>query len=105
MIRLALWTALAALALPAAATALTQEQVDGIVRTLDDRQRNSGDYKALVYIERKERNKNDTIYEALVYRRDVTDRLVILFLKPKEEAGKGYLRIDKNLFLYDPTVG
>ena len=30
---------------------------------------------------------------------------MILFLKPKSETGKGYLRLDKNLFMYDPTVG
>ena len=41
----------------------------------------------------------------VVYRRDVADKLVILFLKPQTEAGKGYLRVDSNLFLYDPTVG
>lgn len=87
------------------ALALDQAETDKLVKALDERQRNSGDYKSLVYIERKERNKNDVIYEAAIYRRDATDRLVILFQKPKEEAGKGYLRIDKNLFMYDPTVG
>ena len=30
---------------------------------------------------------------------------MILFTKPKGEAGKGYLRLDKNLWFYDPTVG
>lgn len=100
--------ALAVLAVATAAparAALTEEESLKIVKTIDERQRNSGDYKSLVFIERKERNKNDTVYEALIYRRDATDKLVILFQKPKEEAGKGYLRVDKNLFLYDPTVG
>jgi len=106
----------AALALPAMALlatlvaapvahALEQADVDRLVKQLDDRQRNSGDYRATVFIERKERNKNDTVNEASIYRRDATDRLVILFTKPKEEAGKGYLRIDKSLFFYDPSVG
>jgi hypothetical protein len=40
-----------------------------------------------------------------VYRRDADDQLVLLFLKPQAEAGKGYLRVDKNLFFYDPSVG
>lgn len=87
------------------ARALDQATVDKLVAQVDDRQRNSGDYKALVYLERKERDKNDTILEAYVYRRDLTDKLVILFTKPKEQAGQGYLKIDKNLFMYDPTVG
>ena len=76
-----------------------------MLQKLDDRQRNSGDYKALVYLERKERDKNDLIYQLVVYRRDEKDKLMMLFLKPKAEAGKGYLRIDKNLFMYDPATG
>ena len=87
------------------ALALAQPEVDKLLQQVDERQRNVGDYRSIVYIERKERNKNDVIYEASVYRRDVADKFIILFQKPKEEAGKGYLRLDKNLFLYDPTVG
>ena len=30
---------------------------------------------------------------------------MILFTKPKGEAGKGYLRLEKNLWSYDPNVG
>jgi outer membrane lipoprotein-sorting protein len=87
------------------ALAATQEEVDAIVKELDERQRNSGDYKALCYIEQKEKDKNDLVYQAVYYRRDDDDKFMILFLKPKSEAGKGYLRLDKNLFMYDPTVG
>ncbi|MEQ8980163.1 MAG: outer membrane lipoprotein-sorting protein, partial [Deltaproteobacteria bacterium] len=94
-----------ALLTPDAAWALDQKKVDAIVKELDDRQRNSGDYKALCYIEQKERGKNDLVYQGVFYRRDEDDKLMILFLKPKSEAGKGYLRLDKNMFMYDPTVG
>jgi outer membrane lipoprotein-sorting protein len=97
--------ALAALLAAAPASALTQAEVDAVVERLDVRQRNSGDYKALAYIEQKERGKNDLFYQSVFYRRDADDKLMILFLKPKSEAGKGYLRLDKNLFMYDPTVG
>ena len=76
-----------------------------ILQTIDDRQRNGGDYKALAYIEQKEKNKEMMVYESVIYRRDEDDKLMILFLRPKAEAGKGYLRLDKNLFIYDPTVG
>ena len=88
-----------------AAAALDQEQMHKLLQDLDDRQRNSGDYKSLVFIEQKEKDKSDLLYEAVIYRRDADDKLMILFLKPKSEAGKGYLRLDKNLFMYDPTVG
>ena len=69
------------------------------------RQANSGDYRSVAYLEQKEKGKADTAFEIVFYRRDADDKLMILFTKPKNEAGKGYLRVDKNLFLYDPTVG
>lgn len=72
---------------------------------LDRRQRALGDYKALLYMEQKEKGKGDLVYQAVTYRRDSEGKFVFLFLKPKTEAGKGYLRIDKNLFFYSPTVG
>ena len=93
-----------ALAEPAKAP-LSAEQMLELLKVVDDRQRNSGDYKVLSYIEQKERDKDLLVYEAVVYRRDEDDKLMILFLRPKSEAGKGYLRMDKNLFMYDPSVG
>jgi outer membrane lipoprotein-sorting protein len=88
-----------------AQAALDATQMTAALTLIDDRQRNGGDYKSVVFIEQKEKGKADLVYQAVVYRRDQDDKLVILFLKPQSEAGKGYLRIDKNLFLYDPTVG
>src|SRR4051812_26316454 len=100
----ALLVSLALLA-PALAHALTPDEVHKLLQLIDDRQRNSGDYKALVYIEQKEKDKSDAVREALVFRRDADDKLMILFTKPKGEAGKGYLRMEKNLWSYDPGTG
>ncbi|HZH04535.1 MAG TPA: outer membrane lipoprotein-sorting protein [Myxococcaceae bacterium] len=88
-----------------AAEPLNAEQMGELLRTIDDRQRNSGDYKAVAYLEQKEKDKTDVVREAVVYRRDADDRLIILFAKPKSEQGKGYLRQEKNLWFYDPNVG
>lgn len=87
------------------AWALDKAEMIDLLEVIDDRQRNTGDYKARAYIEQKQRNKEDLVYEAVIYRRDGSNQFSLLFAKPKSEAGKGYLRIDKNLFLYDPTVG
>lgn len=87
------------------ADTLTQVALDSLIAEIDDRQRNSGDWKAQAYLEQKEKGKNDTVYDAVFYRRDADDKLMILFLKPKSERGKGYLRMDKNLWFYDPRVG
>ncbi|HET7826711.1 MAG TPA: outer membrane lipoprotein-sorting protein [Anaeromyxobacter sp.] len=103
--RLAALLAAAALAVPAAAAALTDAELSKVVGEIDERQRNQGDWKALCYMEQKEKGKTDVVYELLVFRRDEDDKQMFLFTKPKAEAGKGYLRIEKNLWLYDPTVG
>ncbi len=97
--------ALVVTSLLATGAPLSHEQMVAALATVDSRQRNSGDYKALAYIEQKQKDKNDLLYESVVYRRDEDEKLMILILKPKSEAGKGYLRLDKNLFMYDPTVG
>jgi outer membrane lipoprotein-sorting protein len=95
----------AALLGPAPARALTEPELAKVIREIDERQRNQGDWKALCYMEQKERDKTDVVYELLVYRRDADDKQMFLFTKPRSEAGKGYLRIEKNLWLYDPSTG
>jgi hypothetical protein len=89
----------------APARALDDQQMLELLKRIDDRQQNTGDYKALAYIEAKERGKSDRVQEAVIYRRDEEDKLMILLLKPKSERGKGYLRLEKNLWMYDPAVG
>jgi len=91
--------------LAAAAPALSKEKMVELLKGIDERVRSSGDYKSLVYLEQHEKDKPDVAREALVYRRDADQKLMILFTKPKTEAGKGYLRVDKNLWYYDPNVG
>jgi outer membrane lipoprotein-sorting protein len=102
---LALALAAVLLLAPAAAAALGDGELAKVVREIDERQRNQGDWKALCYMEQKERGKTDVVYELLVFRRDEDDKQMFLFTKPKSEAGKGYLRIEKNLWLYDPATG
>ncbi|MGF1508749.1 MAG: outer membrane lipoprotein-sorting protein [Myxococcota bacterium] len=96
---------LASLFISATQTPLTDDEADQMLELLDEKQRTAGDFKTLVLIEQKEKDKNDLVYQSVVYRRDEDDKLLIMFLKPKSEAGKGYLRMEDNLFLYDPTVG
>ncbi len=85
--------------------ALDDKQVKELVLLIDDRQRNSGDYASTVFIDQKEKDGSTKAFEARVYRRDADDKWMILFTKPKAEAGKGYLRVEKNLFLYEPSLG
>jgi outer membrane lipoprotein-sorting protein len=91
-------------ALPAHAEISKQELVN-ILKTVDDRQRSQGDWRSQTYIEQKEKGKVAVVYDAMVYRRSADQRFMILFTKPKASQGQGYLRVDKNLWFYDPAVG
>jgi hypothetical protein len=97
--------AVAASLASSAALALTPGEVDKMVKTIDERQRNFGDFQGIAFIEQKEKGKSDKVFELSVYRRDSSDKMILLFLKPTTEAGKGYLKIESNLFFYDPKVG
>jgi outer membrane lipoprotein-sorting protein len=88
----------------ARAAASKAELVD-LLKVVDDRQRNQGDWRSNVYIEQKEKDKVAVVYEALVFRRSADQKFMILFTKPKSSQGQGYLRIDQNLWFYDPAVG
>jgi hypothetical protein len=106
MKRTALTLLAALLALPApGARALTPLEALDRVRVLDERTHNNGDFTGLCYLESKEKDKSDVVRELVYYRRSEGQRLLMLFTKPKAEAGKGYLRIEKNLWLYDPSTG
>lgn len=89
----------------AAAAAPSKEEMVKLLAVVDDRQKNSGDWKSLAYMENKEKDKVDVVSEILVFRRSEDQKFMILFTQPKASQGQGYLRLDKNLWFYDPTVG
>ena len=87
------------------ALALDDAQMVAMLKDLDVRQRAVGDFTAHAFIQRKEKGKEDIVYESLFYRRGVDKKFIFLVLAPKTEAGQGYLRIDDNLWLYTPKTG
>ena len=90
---------------PWARAALSKDQMVDLLKHVDDRQKNNGDWRAQAYLEQKEKDKVDVVYETEYYRRSEDQKFMIIFTKPKSSAGQGYLRIDKNLWFYDPSVG
>jgi outer membrane lipoprotein-sorting protein len=83
----------------------SKAELVALLKVIDDRQRNQGDWRSDAYIEQKEKGKVAVVYNAIVYRRSADQRFIILFSAPKNVAGQGYLRVDKNLWFYDPAVG
>ena len=96
---------LGALLIPGLAKAATTVDMVDLLKAVDDRQKNQGDWRSMIYMEQKEKGKVDVAYEALVFRRSDDQKFMILFSKPKASQGQGYLRLDKNLWFYDPSVG
>jgi len=96
---------LALIPLRAAQAAMDKSQLVDLLKAVDDRQKNSGDWRANSYIEQKEEGKIDVVYDATYMRRSQDQKFLILFNKPKASQGQGYLRLDKNLWFYDPAVG
>jgi outer membrane lipoprotein-sorting protein len=97
---------LASLVLPRLAHAgLSKAELVEYLKAVDLRQKNQGDWRSMIYMEQKEKGKVDVAYEALVFRRSQDQKFIILFTQPKASQGQGYLRIDKNLWFYDPSVG
>jgi outer membrane lipoprotein-sorting protein len=90
---------------PALAQTKSKEELVQLLKVIDERQRSQGDWRSDTYIEQKEKGKVAVVYNATVYRRNADQRFIILFNAPKNVAGQGYLRVDKNLWFYDPAVG
>jgi len=90
---------------PAAAKAPTKAEVVAMLQRVEHEMNSPGDYQAMVYIEEKVKGQEDRISQLVVYRRDADDKLIIFMTKPKTRAGQGYLRIDQNLWYYEPSTG
>ncbi len=84
---------------------LTQAQMVDLLRRVDERQNSQGDYRSIAYMVQKEKDKVDVAYQLEILRRSQDQKFVLLFLQPKTSEGQGYLRVDSNLWFYDPSVG
>lgn len=99
------WVLLLSLAARPAQAGLSAAEALALVKVVDERQRNSGDWKGQFFLQQQEKGKNDLVYDGVYFRRDADDRLMIVFVQPRSERGKGYLRISKNLWFYDARIG
>ncbi|HUW39539.1 MAG TPA: outer membrane lipoprotein-sorting protein [Rectinemataceae bacterium] len=63
------------------------------------------DYTAVYGIVTEKPGDNPTTMQIKIFRRDAHDQIVILFQKPEKQKGQGYLKIDDNVWFYDPESG
>jgi outer membrane lipoprotein-sorting protein len=63
------------------------------------------DYSSVYDIVTEKPGENPSTTQIQIYRRDVQDQFVILINKPEKQKGQGYLKIDDNIWFYDPESG
>jgi len=74
-----------------------------VLKTIDSRSNfSSTDFSAKMQLISVEPGKNDSTRTAQMFRRDKDDIFLMLILKPESELGQGYLRLEDNLWFYDP---
>lgn len=63
------------------------------------------DSKATWAFMQKLSDGEEKVWQVVYYRKVKEGSLVVLATSPRTEAGKGYIRLDKNLWFYDSTTG
>jgi outer membrane lipoprotein-sorting protein len=63
------------------------------------------DYSAVYDIVSEEPGEKPSTTQVKIFRRDEHDQIVILIRKPEAQRGQGYLKIDENVWFYDPESG
>lgn len=61
------------------------------------------DFKGNYTVVQEKPGEGKSITEAIMYRRDTTEKWTILITGPAKEKGKGYLQFDGNIWFYDPA--
>ena len=87
------------------ALALSEDEMLKIIQEVDARQKAVGDWKAHAFLQQKQKDKEDVVYESVFFRRGADKKFMFLVLAPKTEAGQGYLQVDDNLWMYSPRTG
>jgi len=66
---------------------------------------NKQDFSAVYDIVSEKPGENPSTTQVKIFRRDDHDQIVILLQKPEKQKGQGYLKIDDNVWFYDPESG
>ena len=97
--------AMAFVAVPATWAATTPD-FKAILKSIDElNDFGKQDFSAVFDIVSEKPGENPTTTEVKIFRRDDHDQIVILLQKPEAQKGQGYLKIDDNVWFYDPESG
>ena len=98
--------AILALAVSAPASAAAAPDFKALLKSIDDLSDFvKKDYSAVYDIVSEKPGENPSTTQVKIFRRDDHDQIVILIQKPEKQKGQGYLKIDDNVWFYDPESG
>ena len=63
------------------------------------------DYSAVFTIVTQKPGEKDAVIQVKLFRRDDHDQIVWIMLKPEAQKGQGFLKVDENIWMYDPESG
>jgi outer membrane lipoprotein-sorting protein len=63
------------------------------------------DYSAVFTIVTEKPNEKDTVMQVRLFRRDQAGQMVWIMQKPEAQRGQGFLKVDENVWMYDPESG
>lgn len=95
-----------ALAIAAVAMAAGAQDFKAMLKAVDDMGSfGNQDYSATYSIVTEKPGENPSSVEVKLFRRDLHNQFVLLIQKPEKQKGQGYLKIDDNVWFYDPESG
>ncbi len=62
----------------------------------------NSDFSCVYTIVSEKPGEEPSVTQARMFRRDRLDQFVLLILKPEAQKGQGYLKVDDNVWFYDP---
>jgi outer membrane lipoprotein-sorting protein len=99
-------TAVLALLAAVPPTAFAAPDFKALLQSIDDLSDfGKKDYSAVYDIVSQKPGENPSTTQIKIFRRDDHDQIVILIQKPDAQRGQGYLKIDDNVWFYDPESG
>lgn len=98
------WFALAVfLCVSAPPPVAAQQRSEALLAGVDALLNFDGDLAAQYTIAQKKPGGSESKTVAAVFRRDAKEQFLCIILEPEADKGKGYLKIDDTLWLYDPA--
>jgi hypothetical protein len=95
----------AMLALPGTAAAAAPD-FQAMLKAVDELGDFGGQDVSVIYtVVSTKPGEPDSVYQWSVFRRDEREQLVLIFLKPDAQKGQGILKVDDDVYTYEPDVG